>query len=204
LDAFSSVRFEENLYNGQIPPNVRASCPEDLYEMIVDAYGEKDAFDMCHVLNERPPLTIRTNTVKILRYDLAKMLRNHGYNIKDTEHSPMGITFLERPKTNFFALPEFKKGFFEIQDEGSQLTAMRVDCKPGQTVLDYCGGAGGKTLAFAPFMHDKGQIYMHDIRKSVLLQAKKRFKRANIHNVQTQHDKTQLWDQINRKCHWVL
>ena len=49
---------------------------------------------------------------------------------------------------------------------------MRVDARPGDLVLDFCGGSGGKTLAFSPFMHNKGQVYLHDIRKSVLLQAK--------------------------------
>jgi 16S rRNA (cytosine967-C5)-methyltransferase len=49
---------------------------------------------------------------------------------------------------------------------------MRVDAKPKQTILDYCGGSGGKALAFAPFMHNTGQIYVHDIRKSVLMQAR--------------------------------
>lgn len=57
---------------------------------------------------------------------------------------------------------------------------MRVDAKPGDIVLDYCGGSAGKSLAFAPFMNNKGQIYLHDIRKSVLLQAKKRLKRAGV------------------------
>lgn len=66
-------------------------------------------------------------------------------------------------------MAEFKKGYFEVQDEASQLLAMRIDAKPGDIVLDYCGGAAGKTLAFAPFMHNKGQIYLHDIRKGVLL-----------------------------------
>jgi len=88
------------------------------------------------------------------------------------EHAPNGIKFNQKPNTNFFALSEFQQGFFEVQDEGSQLAAMRVDWRPGQTVLDYWGGAGGKTLAFAPFMHNRGQIYIHDIRKNVLLQAK--------------------------------
>ena len=59
---------------------------------------------------------------------------------------------------------------------------MRVDAKPGDIVLDYCGGSGGKALAFAPFMHNKGQIYIHDIRKSVLVQAKQRLRRAGVQN----------------------
>jgi 16S rRNA (cytosine967-C5)-methyltransferase len=77
---------------------------------------------------------------------------------------------------------EYKNGLFEVQDEASQLLAMRVDAKPEDIVLDYCGGSGGKTLAFAPFMHNKGQIFLHDIRKSVLVQAKQRLRRAGVQN----------------------
>lgn len=57
---------------------------------------------------------------------------------------------------------------------------MRVNAKPGDIVLDYCGGSGGKSLAYAPFMQNKGSIFVHDIRKNVLIHAKKRFKRAGV------------------------
>ena len=60
------------------------------------------------------------------------------------------------PNGNLFGLVEFKKGHFEVQDEASQLLAMRVNCKPKQTIIDYCGGSAGKTLAFAPFTHNSG------------------------------------------------
>jgi len=60
------------------------------------------------------------------------------------------------PKGNFFQMQEFKNGHFEVQDEGSQLLASRVDAKPKQIVLDYCSGSGGKSLAFAPFMYNSG------------------------------------------------
>ena len=53
---------------------------------------------------------------------------------------------------------------------------MRVDAKPKDLIVDYCGGSGGKSLAFAPSMHNSGQIFLHDIRKGVLLQAKQRMK----------------------------
>lgn len=172
LEAFNGPAFEQNFTNGDIPPNVRVSCPEDLYKLLVEAYGEKEAYDLCMVLNERPPLTVRANTMKITQYDLFEKFKKKRFKVEKTQHSPNGITFVEKPETNFFSLEEYSRGFFEVQDEGSQLAAMRVDCKPGDIVLDYCGGAGGKTLAFAPFMHNKGQIYVHDIRKGVLLQAK--------------------------------
>jgi len=84
------------------------------------------------------------------------------------------------------------------------LLGMRVDCKPKQTVLDYCGGSGGKTLVFAPFMHNSGQIYLHDIRKSVILQAKQRLRRAGVQNAQVHEDKVRLRQLLKHRCDWVL
>lgn len=111
-------------------------------------------------------------------------MREYGFEVDACEFAPNGIRFNRKPEESLFKIPEFRRGHFEIQDEGSQLLAMRVDAQPKQIVLDYCGGAGGKSLAFAPFMHNSGQIFLHDIRKSVLLQAKQRFKRAGVQNYQ--------------------
>ena len=82
LDAYNSPAFEKNFMNGQIPPNIRASFPEDLYNLMVDAYGHKEAFDMCQVLNERPPLTVRTNTMKITRYDLLQKFKKRKFSVE--------------------------------------------------------------------------------------------------------------------------
>lgn len=71
-------------------------------------------------------------------------------------------------------------------------------------MVDYCGGAAGKTLAFAPFMHNTGQIFVHDIRKSVLLQAKQRLKRAGVQNAQVHHDKVKLANLLKNKVDWML
>ena len=74
----------------------------------------------------------------------------------ECKYAPNGIRFTKNPEGSLFQLPEYRRGHFEMQDEASQLLAMRVDAKPKQTVLDYCGGSGGKTLGFAPFMHNTG------------------------------------------------
>ena len=71
-----------------------------------------------------------------------------------------------------------------MQDEGSQLTALRAEVKPGDLVLDYCGGSGGKSLALAHLMQGKGQIFVHEPRVVALGKAKRRFQRAGITNVQ--------------------
>ena len=116
--------------------------------------------------------------------------------------SPCGIEFHKR--INFFELEEFKAGFFEVQDEGSQLMADLVDAAPGQSVLDYCAGSGGKTLAFAPKMQEKGQIFLHDIRPFALQEARKRLRRAVIQNAQIVLPDHQNLKRLKKKMHWVL
>ena len=71
-------------------------------------------------------------------------------------------------------------------------------------MVDYCGGSGGKTLGFAPFMHNSGQIYLHDIRKGVLLQAKQRLRRAGVQNAQVHGDKVKLRKLLKGRVDWML
>jgi 16S rRNA (cytosine967-C5)-methyltransferase len=102
--------------------------------------------------------------------------------VSPTPFSPLGIHFHER--INFFILPEFKEGLFEIQDEASQMAAGLVKAKPKQHVLDFCAGAAGKTLAFAHLLKNTGQIYLHDIRQRALHRGRERLNRAGVQNVQ--------------------
>ena len=96
--------------------------------------------------------------------------------------SPYGITLTSR--IHLPSLPEFKAGFFEVQDEASQLSAFLVRPSPKSQILDYCAGAGGKALAIAQQMQGSGQLYLHDIRIHALQEAKRRFKRARFQQVQ--------------------
>jgi 16S rRNA C967 or C1407 C5-methylase (RsmB/RsmF family) len=95
--------------------------------LINNSYGNK-TFDICNVLNERAPLTIRANLLKTTRDDLYYSFRKQGYEVERTEFSPYGITF-RTLRANVFSMDEFRKGMFEVQDEGSQLASLRVDCK---------------------------------------------------------------------------
>jgi len=124
-----------------------------MYELYQKSLGEAKAFEICRYSLEKPSLSVRANTLKTTPQDLIKKFKNeYGYKVAQCHFAPNGIRFLQKPVDSLFSLQEFRNGHFEIQDEGSQLLAMRVDCRPKQTVLDYCGGAGGKSLAFAPFM----------------------------------------------------
>jgi 16S rRNA C967 or C1407 C5-methylase (RsmB/RsmF family) len=207
--AFHYVRFQNLYYHlGKAPsldplfptpnlePYLRYGVPAPLYQLLVEAYGPSKAEEICQISNTRAPLTIRINPLKTSREILLKKWRC-SFNISPCPLSPLGIQFHER--INFFTLPEFKEGLFEIQDESSQLAALLVKAKPKEHVLDYCAGAGGKALAFGPSLGNQGQIYLHDIRLPALQEARKRFKRAGIQNVQFQ-----IHPSLKGKMDWIV
>lgn len=161
--------------------HLRLGAPQKLVDLLTEAYSAPKAAEICQINQTRAPVTIRTNTLKISREALLKKLQPQ-FAVNSTPSSEWGINF--DSKVNFSALPEFQEGLFEVQDEASQLGAALITPSPKQQILDYCAGAGGKSLAVAPLMHKSGQLYLHDIRAHALLEAKKRFKRAGFQNVQ--------------------
>jgi len=117
------------------------------------------------------------------REQVQKLLAAHNIDSTLTPLSPLGLILQKR--TNLSILPEYKKGFIEIQDEGSQLVALATKINPNDSVLDYCAGAGGKSLCFAQMMQNKGTIVAHDISKISLNELQKRAKRANVSIIHT-------------------
>jgi 16S rRNA C967 or C1407 C5-methylase (RsmB/RsmF family) len=179
-----------------IPPHIRVSFPDALFHLI-----GSNAQKICLACNEPAPTTVRVNIQKIRRDVLLEKWKYDGYDVVATDESDMGITF----KINFFSLPEFQEGLFEVQDEASQLVAFKVQAQPGDHVLDFCSGSGGKTLAFAHRLEGKGQIFLHDVRKSALLEAKKRLNRAGIQNAQFIHaDEKKRLKLLFNRMNWVL
>jgi 16S rRNA C967 or C1407 C5-methylase (RsmB/RsmF family) len=184
-----------------IPLATRVSFPSHLFDLLVEQYGEAKTQEFCLVSNTPAPTTVRANALKISRDALLERWKDH-YDVSPALVAPHGIIF--HKKINFFQLPEFKEGLFEVQDEGSQLLAGLMHVQPGQQVLDYCGGSGGKTLAFAPALREKGQIYVHDIRPYALQEAKKRLKRAGIQNSQILLPTSPNLSKLKKKMDWVL
>jgi len=198
-------RFYKNLdpsvlSDPAIPEAARLGVPEFLFEHLVKDLGKFEARRLCRVLNTPAPTTIRANLLKTHRDDLIARWSEH--QATPCPRAPQGIRFPKR--LPLFSLPEFKEGLFEVQDEGSQIVSTLVEARPGDTVLDFCSGSGGKTLAFAPGMEGRGQIYLHDIRKTVLLEAKKRLKRAGVQNAQFLEPGHKQLSRLKEKCDWVL
>ncbi len=199
--AYLNIDFNAIQNNEEIPLEARLSCPPSLFALMAKSFGVEQARSLCLISNTQAPTTVRVNSLKTTREALLKKWGGL-YEVSPTRSSCDGILF--HKKINFFQLPEFKEGLFEVQDEGSQLLARLVDAKPKQLVLDYCAGSGGKTLAFAPAMQGKGQIYLHDIRPHALQEAKKRLRRAGIQHYQILAPDSPVQDKLRRKMDWVL
>ena len=167
------------------PDHVRADVPEWLAPQLQATFG--DAWvDEGAALAGRPPLDLRVNTLKADRDKVARQLAHLG--ARPTAYSPIGLRIASvegsRRHPNVQAEEAFQRGRFEIQDEGSQLAAQMVGALPGDQVLDLCAGAGGKTLAIAAQMENRGQVYAHDSDKNRLAPIFDRLKRAGARNVQ--------------------
>lgn len=192
----SDKTFETN----SLPPHTALSFPKELYTLLVKDYGKDLAKKLCWASNYPAPTTVRINRLKTTREAMLK--RWEKYPISPCPYAENGIFF--HKKYNFFEFPEFKEGLFEIQDEGSQMLADLVKVKPGEQVLDFCAGSGGKTLAFAYRLQGKGQIYLHDIRPSILQEARKRLKRAGIQNAQVIPPEGGHLKKLKKRMEWVL
>lgn len=156
-----------------------ASLPDFLAERFLRQFGE-DAEAEAAAMNERAPLAARVNLLKTTREALRERLRSEGVQTRETPLSPLGL-FLETHQ-NAFALPSFREGLFELQDEGSQLLGLLVDAPPTR-VVDACAGAGGKTLQLAAQMRNRGELFALDVDARRLEELKRRARRAGVHNV---------------------
>jgi len=182
-----------------LPFWARCGASEWFFRELCTVLPEERAGEICRILNEQAPVTIRANLLKTTREELLERLPCPA---EFCSLSKAGIQLLERiPLTS---LPEFKEGLFEIQDEGSQLVAELVECSPGDQVLDYCSGSGGKSLAFAPSLQGRGQIYLHDIRPQILLEAKRRLRRAGVQNAQFLSPGHPRLQSLKNSLDWVL
>lgn len=157
---------------------IAASMPPFLAKLFLEEFGE-DAVVAAEAMNERAPLTARVNGLKVDRDALIVRLREDGIECRPTPLSPLGV-FLET-RVNAFSLEAFKDGFFELQDEGSQLLGMLVDPPPTK-VVDACAGAGGKTLQLAVVMKNRGELFALDVDERRLEELRRRARRAGVHN----------------------
>ncbi len=166
------------------PPHVAGDYPEWLDSSFAAVFGEARTEEGA-ALSARATLDLRVNLLNSDREAVAAELAE--YNPEVTGWSPWGLRIRTAPGAKSPAIqsePAFIKGHVEIQDEGSQLAALLSGAAPGEQVVDLCAGAGGKTLALAAMMQNKGQIYATDSDKRRLAPIHARLERATARDVQ--------------------
>lgn len=129
------------------------------------------------------PLDLRVNPLHTRRPEILAQLEKHGIVAKETPYSPWGMRLEGKPAIQRH--PAFVKGDMEVQDEGSQILAALVAPKRGEMVLDFCAGAGGKTLLLGALMKNTGRLYAADVSEKRLSKLGPRVARAGLSNVQT-------------------
>jgi 16S rRNA (cytosine967-C5)-methyltransferase len=160
---------------------MRHNMPEWLAEPLLARLGEEEFWKLATVLNEPAPLDLRVNALKLKREEAQAQLKVAGIDAVPTPYSPLGLRIDGKPALN--KLEIFTSGGVEVQDEGSQLLALLLAPKRGEMVVDFCAGAGGKTLALGAAMRNTGRLYAFDVSGHRLTALKPRLARSGLSNV---------------------
>ncbi len=162
-------------------PAVQALLPNWLLDAVMPVLKEGEWLDLGRALRTPAPLDLRVNTLKTDRDGLLKDLQSAGIELEPTPWSPWGLRVKGRPDLQ--RLRCFKEGHFEVQDEGSQLLSALVGPRRRDMVVDFCAGAGGKSLHLGALMQNQGRLYAFDVAAHRLDRLKPRLKRAGLSNL---------------------
>ena len=185
--------------------SLRTNMPLWLYEKLVAQYGEEEALALSDALNVPAPLDLRVNALKASRDEVIAKLAEAPIAATATPFAALGLRVLKKPQLQ--NLPLFKEGAIEVQDEGSQVLAQILGAKRGEMVVDFCAGAGGKTLALGAQMRNTGRLYAFDISEKRLAKLKPRLARSglsNVHPVAIAHERDAKIKRLAGKIDRVL
>ena len=199
--ALSGLKAAKSEFTGRL--NTASELPQWLVERMQGQYSDADIVAIGQALSHAAPLDTRVNTIKGKRDKVLAQLAAEGFEAEATPFSPWGIRFQDKAVIN--KNPLFLDGILEVQDEGSQLLALLSGAKRGEVVVDFCAGAGGKTLAMAAMMNNTGRLYAMDVSEKRLANIKPRIARAGVGNITPQrldHERDlrlkKLWNKADR------
>jgi 16S rRNA (cytosine967-C5)-methyltransferase len=187
-----------------LPEKLRHNMPDWLANPLREALGD-GFWPLVDELARQAPLDLRVNALKAKREEVQAALLEAGITAEPTPFSPWGLRLQGKPVLN--KLPLFTGGHVEVQDEGSQLLALITDAKRGEMVVDFCAGAGGKTLALGSAMRNTGRLYAFDISGHRLDALKPRLARSglsNVHPAQIAHERDDRIKRLAGKIDRVL
>lgn len=168
-----------------LSPGVRAEFPEWLIKKLRGFMREDEILDLGLSLQRPAPLDLRVNSLLASRDEIIAALAGDGIEAAPTPYSPLGIRLAGKPAINRH--PLFLAGKAEVQDEGSQLLGYLLSPRRRDMVVDFCAGAGGKTLMLGALMRSHGRIYAFDTSDKRLKNLGPRLKRSGLSNLYPQH-----------------
>lgn len=166
------------------PFEIECDLPDWVIERLRPRFGDTALLEIARGLLAAAPLDLRVNLMKSTRDAAIERLRADRLRATATPYSPEGVRLEEKPAINRH--PLFLDGSIEIQDEGSQLLCHLVAPKRGEMVVDFCAGAGGKTLALGALMRSTGRLYAFDVSPGRIAKLKPRLARSGLSNVHPQ------------------
>jgi 16S rRNA (cytosine967-C5)-methyltransferase len=188
-----------------LPDKLRHNLPDWLAGALREQLGEAEFWPLSDALLQPAPLDLRVNLLKAKRDAVQRELRDAGIEAVPTPYSPWGLRIPGKPALH--KLGVFTRGEVEVQDEGSQLLALLTDARRGEMVVDFCAGAGGKTLALGAAMRNTGRLYAYDTSGHRLDAMKPRLARSglsNVHPVQLAHERDERIKRLAGKIDRVL
>ena len=212
-DSLGGLTEEETAFLARIkeidrnlmPAQMRSNLPKWLFDKFVGQYGEAETLALADALNQPAPLDLRVNSIKATREEVQAGLAEAPILAEPMPFAPLGLRVIKKPSLQ--NLPLFKSGAIEVQDEGSQVLSQIVGAKRGEMVVDFCAGAGGKTLALGALMRNTGRLYAFDISEKRLAKLKPRLARSglsNVHPVQIAHERDAKIKRLAGKIDRVL
>ena len=194
----------EDIDHATLPEKLRHNLPDWLAGPLKDTLGD-EFWPLVDAMAESAALDLRVNMLKAKREDVQRTLTEAGFSVAPTPFSPWGLRLQGKPVLH--KLDVFTQGWVEVQDEGSQLLALLTDAKRGEMVVDFCAGAGGKTLALGAAMRNTGRLYAFDVSGHRLDALKPRLARSglsNVHPAQIAHERDDRIKRLAGKIDRVL
>ena len=205
VDELAWLERTQQIDRSTLPEKLRHNLPDWLANPLKAELGDEGFWALVDTFSGGAPLDLRVNEVKAKRDEVSAALAEAGLTAEPTPYSPIGLRLQGKPALQ--KLPLFVGGHVEVQDEGSQLLALMTGAKRGEMVVDFCAGAGGKTLAMGAMMRNTGRLYAFDVSGHRLDKLKPRLARSGLSNVyaaQIAHERDERIKRLAGKIDRVL
>lgn len=199
----NELKFPELEDNPVEHITLRYSHPAWMVERWLKEFGQEETIALCQANNGAAPNTVRCNTLKTGRKELAERLREEGLDVTETRYAPEGLHI--EGFLSLGSMASFREGLFQVQDESSMLAGRALSPEPGARVIDSCSAPGGKTTHLAQLMDNRGLILAADIHPHKLALIKENCRRLGINIVEEiTGDARELPEELHNSADFVL